>query len=143
MVGSDKSVSSKVEDCEEIALQTVGDSRGFLTVMNFGAEIPFEIQRVYFLHHVPAGESRGQHAHRSMKQVLVCVSGSVEISLFDGLNSRKIILDSPTRGLYIPPMIWRGLSNFSNSCVVLSVVSNIYDEEDYIRDLVDFVAAAK
>lgn len=143
MVGQDESVNSTVEDCEEIALQTEGDSRGFLTVMNFGAEIPFKIQRVYFLHQVPAGESRGQHAHKSMKQVLVCASGSVEIELFDGHNSRKVILGSPTRGLYIPSMIWRGLSNFSNSCVVLSIVSNIYDEGDYIRDLVDFVAAVK
>lgn len=134
---------SRIDHCVDVHLQSIGDTRGSLIVANQGKEIPFNFRRVYFLHQVPPGESRGHHAHRRLEQVLVCVAGAVEVTVDDGTQSRMVPLVEPSTGLYIPPMIWRGLSRFSESAVVLSIVSEKYDEADYIRDYRDFQAEVR
>ncbi|MEZ4859135.1 MAG: FdtA/QdtA family cupin domain-containing protein [Flavobacteriaceae bacterium] len=103
--------------------------------------IPFSIKRVYYLYDVPSNAIRGGHAHKELQQFLVAVSGSFDVVLDDG-NSRKTVhLNRPYLGLYIPPGLWRELENFSSGAVCLSVVSDVYKEEDYIREYQEFIAS--
>ena len=110
------------------------DPRGNLTFIEGDVHIPFSIKRVFYLYDVPTGESRGAHAHRKLHQFLVCLSGSFDVSLDDGVNRTLIHLNRPWQGLYIPPMVWASEINFDAGSVCLVLASARYDEADYIRD---------
>ena len=115
-----------------VDFETMTDGRGELTVIE--SELPFSIQRVYYLYGVPSGQQRGAHAHKELEQIAIPVHGSLEMILDNGETSEKFVLDDPTKGLYIPKLVWRTLQNFSNDAVLLVLASLKYDEEDYFRD---------
>lgn len=127
-----------IDDCRVIELKKISDPRGNLSVVQQYADIPCEIKRVYFLYDVPGGESRADHAHKSMQQLLIAMSGSFDVTVDDGKKSKKYHLNRAYYGLYIPPMIWRGIDNFSSGAVCLAIVNTEYNAEDYIRDYSEF-----
>ncbi len=112
---------------------------GKLTAVHGRSEVPFEIQRVFYLYDLPAGESRGVHAHRELKQLLVCIMGSTDVTLDDGRKKKSLTLNRAHQGLIMPNMIWGGLRNFSSGAVCLILASSPYDEADYIRDYSEFL----
>lgn len=126
-----------------VTLRAIGDERGWLTPVETGRDIPFDVRRVYFIYGTKAGIRRGLHAHRDLEQVAICVAGSCTFLLDDGENKCEILLDSPSKGLYISSMIWREMYNFSEDCVLMVLASRLYDESDYIRDYADFLELAK
>jgi dTDP-4-dehydrorhamnose 3,5-epimerase-like enzyme len=116
-----------------------GDHRGELISLEQHNNIPFEVKRVYYLFNTSEREARGFHAHITLKQVAVCVSGSCRVVLDDGKKKEDVVLDSPFKGLYIDSMIWREMYDFSPDCVLMVIASELYDEEDYIRDYDHFL----
>ncbi len=115
------------------------DGRGNLSVIEKDI-IPFEIQRVYYLYDVPSNSTRGGHAHIELIQCLIALSGSFDVVLDDGKNKKVVTLNRPDIGMLIPTGIWRELENFSSGGVCLSLVSDVYKEEDYIREYSDFLS---
>lgn len=124
--------------CKIINLPKISDRRGNLTFIEEKKHVPFEIKRVYYLYDVPSGESRGGHAHKHLQQFIIAVSGSFDVILDDGFERKRFHLNRPYYGLYICPMIWRELNNFSSGSVCLVLASEPYDEDDYIRDYETF-----
>lgn len=122
-----------------IYLPQVGDRSGHITAVNNGVEIPFEVNRVFYLYDIPGGESRGAHAHKACHQFLIAVSGAFEVLLDDGRTQRQILLNRPYFGLHIPPGIWASEVNFSAGSICLVLASHEYDESDYIRDYSEFL----
>ena len=102
-------------------------------------EIPFDINRIFYLYDIPGGESRGGHAHKECHQFIIAASGSFEVLLDDGKTQRQVMLNRPYHGLYIPPMIWASEVNFSSGSICLVLVSHHYDADDYIRDYEQFI----
>lgn len=129
---------SLVNNCKIVNFPKVTDYRGNLSFIEENKQIPFQIKRVYYLYDVPSGATRGGHAHRALQQVVIALSGSFDVILDDGYQRRKFFLNRPHYGLYIPPKIWRELENFSSNSVALSLVSEVYDESDYVRDYADY-----
>ena len=129
-----------IHDCKIIELPKVYDPRGNLTFIEGGSQIPFDIQRVYYLYDVPGGAERGAHAHRNLHQFIVAMSGSFDVVLNDGVESRRFHLNRSYFGLYVCPMMWRFLDNFSSGSVCMVLASWRYDESDYIRDYDQFLA---
>ncbi len=127
-----------LKNCKIINFPKVTDSRGNLSFIEESKQIPFQMKRVYYLYDVPSGATRGGHAHRGLQQVVIALSGSFDVILDDGYQRRSFFLNRPHYGLYIPPKVWRELENFSSNSVALSLVSEIYDESDYVRDYFDF-----
>lgn len=121
-----------------IDLPKIIDPRGNLSVIE-GNTLPFPIQRVYFLYDVPSGAERGGHAHVEQKEFLVATSGSFDVILNDGFSIEKVTLNKPNQGLLIPQGVWRELKNFSSGAVCLVIASDVYEEQDYIRDFDDFI----
>jgi dTDP-4-dehydrorhamnose 3,5-epimerase-like enzyme len=119
-----------------------GDARGQLSVVEVGGALPFIIRRVYWIHGTRPGVSRGFHAHKKLRQLCVCVAGSVKVSLFDGQREESVVLDSPANGLLIGPGLWREMHDFSPDCVLIIFADTQYDETDYIRDRATFTAYA-
>ena len=115
------------------------DGRGNLSIIEKDI-IPFQIQRVYYLYDVPSNSTRGGHAHKELMQCLIALSGSFYVVLDDGQNKKVVTLNRPDIGLLIPTGIWRELENFSSGGVCLSLVSDVYKEEDYIREYSDFLS---
>lgn len=113
------------------------NGRGNLSVIEKDV-LPFEIKRVYYLYDVPSDSSRGGHAHIELQQFLIALSGSFDVVLNSGVSRRIITLNRPNKGLLIPNGIWRELENFSAGSVCLSLVSDVYKEEDYIRNFDEF-----
>lgn len=113
------------------------DGRGNLSVVEKDL-LPFAIKRVYYLYDVPSSSTRGGHAHKELQQFLIALSGSFDVVLDNGNQRRIITLNRPDRGLLIPNGVWRELENFSSGAVCLSLVSEEYDESDYIREYEDF-----
>jgi hypothetical protein len=130
---------SSVYDCSIIELPVNHHEKGNLTVAENGGNIPFDVRRVYYLYDVPAGESRGGHAHKDLKQLIVAASGSFDVILFDGKIKRAVTLNRPFYGLLVVPGIWRELDDFSSGWVCLVLASHLYDESDYIRAYNDFL----
>ncbi|HID97513.1 MAG TPA: WxcM-like domain-containing protein [Thermodesulfobacteriaceae bacterium] len=125
-----------------IALPKITDTRGNLTFIEGGEHIPFAIKRVYYLYDVPGGEVRGGHAHKRLEQLIIAASGSFDVLLDDGREKKKITLNRPFYGLYIPVMIWRELENFSSGSTCLVLASEHFDESDYFRDYDQFKETA-
>lgn len=130
-------------DCRIIELPQVHDPRGNLTFIEGGRHLPFEIRRVYYLYDVPGGSSRAGHGHRTLQQLVIAMSGSFDIELDDGRERRKYHLNRSHYGLYVGPMIWRYIDNFSSGSVCMVLASDYYDEADYFRRYEDFIAAVK
>jgi len=128
-----------IEKCVLIDLPKITDPRGNLTFIEGGRHIPFEIRRAYYLYDVPGGAERGGHAHKELHQLIIAISGSFDITVDDGRNKKRIHLNRPYYGLYICPMIWRELDNFSSGSVCMVLASNVYDEDDYFRDHENFL----
>ena len=128
-----------VYNCDLIHLNKIGDRNGNITAVNNGNEIPFEVNRVFYLYDIPGGESRGAHAHKECHQFLVAASGSFEVLLDDGTTKRQVLLNRPDIGLHIPPGIWASEINFSSGSICLVLASHIYDESDYIRSYSQFI----
>ena len=129
-----------IKDCELFHLPRVfGERKGNLTYIYGQKHVPFEIKRIYYLYDVPGGAERAGHAHRELQQLLLSVSGSFDILLDDGIQKKKVSLNRPYSGLYIPPYIWRKLDNFSSGSVCLNLASLLFDESDYIRDYDQFI----
>lgn len=128
-------------DCRIIELPKISDPRGNLTFVEGGQHIPFDIQRVYYLYDVPGGAERGGHAHKGLHQLIVAMSGSFDVVLDDGRQKKRFHLNRSYYGLYVCPMIWRELDNFSSGSVCMVLASNRYDEDDYYRDYVEYTAA--
>jgi len=116
-----------------------GDARGALSVAELGGVLPFAVRRVYWIHGTNPGVSRGFHAHRKLRQLCVCVAGSVRLSLFDGHREESVVLDSSAKGLLIGPGLWREMHDFSTDCVLMVFADAEYDEADYIRDREAFI----
>ncbi len=132
----------QLEKCKMIDLPKIGDPRGNLTFIEGGRHVPFDIRRVYYLYDVPGGAERGGHAHKDLHQLIIAMSGSFDVVLDDGKNKRRIHLNRSYNGLYVCPMIWRELDNFSSGSVCMVLASNHYDESDYYRDYQEFLNAA-
>lgn len=123
-----------------VPIPQLEDARGKLTVVEVGGALPFLVRRVYWIHGTAPGVSRGFHAHKKLRQLFVCVAGSVRVSLFDGSREESIVLGSPAQGLLIRPRLWRELHDFSPDCVLMVFADAEYDEGDYIRDREHFIS---
>lgn len=130
-----------LSDCRIIDLPKISDPRGNLTFVEAGRHVPFEIRRVYHLYDVPGGAERGGHAHKKLHQFVIGMSGSFDVVLDDGREKKRFHLNRSYYGLYICPMIWRELDNFSSGSVCMVLASEYYDETDYFRDYSAFLSA--
>ena len=129
-----------VYDCSVIELPRIFHSRqGNLTPVHEYEDIPFKIERIFYLYDIPGGENRGAHAHKECHQFLVAASGSFEILLDDGKNKRTVVLNRPYFGLHLPPGIWAAEQGFSSGAICLVLTSHKYDENDYIRDYKEYL----
>ena len=130
---------STVYDCSIIEIDKHHDEKGNISVIENGKTIPFDVRRVYYLYDIPGGESRGGHAHKELRQLIVAASGSFSVTLDDGNVKRTFNLNHPYQGLLIVPGIWRELDDFSSGSVCLVLASTEYDESDYIRDYSEYI----
>ncbi len=126
-----------------IQLKKIIDPRGNLTVTEEKTDVPFEIRRVYWVYDVPSGESRGGHAHKKCKEVVIALSGSFHVTLDDGQTKETYLLNHPWQGLLIDTGIWRTLDDFSSGAVCLVLASDLFEEEDYIREYEEFIEEVK
>ena len=131
-------MKSSVYECSVIELDKRHRIKGNLTVVENSITVPFETKRIYYLYDVPGGESRGGHAHKQLRQLLIAASGSFDVTLDDGSVKRTFTLNRPYQGLLIVPGIWRELNNFSSGAVCLVLASQYFDEHDYIRSYNEF-----
>lgn len=132
-----------IETCRFIDMPIINDPRGNLSFIEGERHVPFDIKRVYYLYDVPGGAHRGGHAHRKLHQLVIAMSGSFDIVLDDGERTRRYHLNRSYYGLYIAPMMWREMDNFSSGSVCLVLASDYYDESDYFRDHGTFLEAAR
>lgn len=130
-----------VDNCRVIEFPKITDPKGNLTFIEKERHVPFEIKRIFYLYDVPTGESRGAHAHKTLQQVLICLAGSFDVVVDDGLRQKKVHLNRPWRGLYMPPMIWGAEVNFDPGSVCLVLASDLYSEADYYRDYNTYLEA--
>ena len=130
-------------NCKLIDFPKINDPRGNLTFIETQRHVPFEIKRVYYLYDVPGGATRAGHAHKTLQQVLIAISGSFDVVLDDGEDQVRYHLNRSYFGLYIHPLTWRVIDNFSSGAVCLSIVSDPYDESDYYRSYSDFLDAIR
>lgn len=131
-----------LNDCRIIELPKISDPRGNLSVIEGGQHVPFDICRVYYLYDVPGGSDRGSHAHKNLHQFVVAMSGSFDVVLDDGRKKKRFHLNRSYYGLYLCPMMWRDLDNFSSGAVCMVLASAHYNEADYIRNYSEFISIA-
>lgn len=124
---------------KKIIFDIKGDERGSLVALESMKNIPFEIKRVYYISDTKKDVIRGFHAHKQLKQVLICVNGSCKIGLDNGREKEEVLLDKPNEGLYLESGIWRTMYDFSKGAVLLVLASELYDESDYIRNYEKFL----
>lgn len=120
-----------------------GDDRGSLIALESKKEIPFSIKRVYYIFDTLQEVRRGYHAHKNLKQVCICVSGSCKFLLDNGKNKETILLDNKKKALYLEGLIWREMFDFSQDCVLMVLASEHYDESDYLRNYDEFIEAVQ
>lgn len=130
-----------LETCKLINLPKISDPRGNLTFIESGSHVPFDIKRAFYLYDVPGGAERGGHALIKCHQFLIAMSGSFDVILYDGKDNKRVHLNRSYHGLYIPPMIWREMDNFSSGSVCLALASESYNEADYFREYGEFLKA--
>ena len=129
---------STIDDCMLLTLPKNHQLNGNLTSITNSEEVPFDIQRIYYLYDVPGGESRGGHAHKDLYQIMIALSGSFTVTLDDGTAKKSFMLNQPYQGLLIPPGLWRDLDNFSSGSICMVLASELYDEDDYFRNYENF-----
>ena len=129
-----KKSHTTIYDCSVIEFPRIQDRAGNLTPIEGLTNIPFEIERVFYIYDIPGGEDRGAHAHKTCHQILIAASGSFDIHLDDGRNKRTITLNRPYYGLHIPPGMWAAETGFSSGSICLVLTSHKYDPDDYIFD---------
>ena len=134
-------MKTRMDDVRIIDLPRIHDPRGNLTFIEGNSHVPFDIRRVYYLYDVPGGAERGGHAHKNLSQLIIAMSGSFDVVLDDGTEKRRFHLNRSYQGLYVCPMIWRELDNFSSGSVCMVLASNSYDEADYYRDYDEYIEA--
>jgi hypothetical protein len=132
-----------IDKCDLYNLPEVADPRGNLTFIESGRHIPFDIRRVYYLYDIPGGSERGGHAHKVLHEFIIALSGSFDIRLDDGHSKKTVSMNRSYYGLYVCPMIWREIDNFSSGAVCLVLASEYFDESDYYRDYNEFFNAAR
>ena len=130
---------TNLEKCKIIPLPRFSDERGDLTFIEQKNHVPFSIKRIYYLYGIVEGKTRGNHAHKRLEQLLVAISGSFDIILDDGVTKKKFKLNRPYYGLYIAPLLWREMINFSSNAVCMVLASDYYKESDYLREYEDFI----
>jgi dTDP-4-dehydrorhamnose 3,5-epimerase-like enzyme len=123
-----------IKECVVVNFPKIADARGNLSVIEENSQVPFPIKRVFYLYDVPSGATRGGHALKVTKQVIIALSGSFDVVLDDGVVRQIFFLNRPHYGLYIHPGVWRELKNFSSNSIALTLASTIFNEEDYIRN---------
>lgn len=138
-----KSLISRIDQCKIIDLPRINDARGNLSFIEADRHFPLPIKRVYYLYDVPGGAERGGHAHKSLHQLIIAMSGSFDIHLDDGHTKKTFHLNRSYYGLYVCPMIWREINNFSSNSVCMVLASDYFDEEDYYRNYADFLNKVK
>jgi hypothetical protein len=133
-----------VKNSGYIDLKLIRDNRdGNLIILEALRDIPFEIKRLYYITNLENSVSvRGQHAHRKLEQVIICIQGSFTLGLDDGEKQQKILMNKVNTGIRLGKMLWHTMEDFSNGCVLLVVASDYYREEDYIRDYSEFLKLA-
>ncbi|EIF0169634.1 WxcM-like domain-containing protein, partial [Escherichia coli] len=128
---------------EFIPLQKHGDERGMLVALEQAKNIPFEIKRVYYMFGTQGNVRRGYHAHKKIRQVAIPLNGSCRFHLDNGREKIDVVLDDPALGLLIEPGVWHEMYDYSKNCILLVLASDIYDENDYIRNYEDFMRSVK
>jgi hypothetical protein len=131
-------LGANIFNCSVISLPKIDREEGSITIIENEKHIPFSIQRVYYLYDLPGGTSRGGHAHKTLHQLVVAVSGSFNILLDDGVNKKVVTLNRPDYGMLLMPGIWRELFEFSSGAICLVAASGKFDEGDYIRNYEEF-----
>lgn len=133
-----------IKDCKTVELPTFTDDRGALTLVDrqtAEAQLPFIPRRAFWIHHTPHNATRGEHAHRTCWELVVAVSGMFHLTLTDGQTTKDFVLDTPNKGVLIPPMVWCRLWGFAPDTVCLTLASEDYDAEGYINDYKTFISA--
>ena len=123
-----------------VGIRNAPDVNGNLGFIEGGRDVPFQIARAFFVYGVHAGDIRGQHAHKHCHQFLICVHGRVEVTCDDGKEKRTFVLDSPLKGLHIPPSIWAEQRYFSSETMLMVLADRLFEESDYLRDRDAFMA---
>jgi hypothetical protein len=132
-----------IDKCTLYNLPEITDPRGNLTFIESGRHIPFDIRRVYYVYDIPGGSERGGHAHKTLHEFIIALSGSFDVHIDDGHARKTVQMNRSYHGLYLCPMIWREMDNFSSGAVCLVLASDFYDESDYYRDYNRFIADAR
>ena len=132
-----------IEICKLVELPKIGDPRGNLTFIESGKHINFDIKRVFYLYDVPGGAERAGHALKTCQQFLIAMSGSFDVVLDDGHEKKRFHLNRSYTGIYIAPMVWRELDNFSSGSVCMALASTFYDAFDYYRDYKEFLTSVQ
>jgi len=128
-----------VYDCSIIEMPRIENEAGNITAIQGAENLPFDVERVFYLYDIPGGENRGAHAHKECHQFLIAASGSFEVLLDDGKNKRTVLLNRPYYGLHIQPGVWATEQGFSSGSICLVMTSHKYDEADYIRDYEEYL----
>lgn len=129
---------NSVYDCVILPLNKIHNRAGNITIVEGNKNVPFDVKRIYYLYDIPGGEDRGGHAHKELRQLIVAASGSFNVLLDDGLNKKVVTLNRPDYGLLVVPGIWRELMEFSSGAICMVLASEIYKENDYLRDYNSF-----
>jgi hypothetical protein len=131
-----------LNNVNKIKFPVIEDIRGNLAFIQNDI-LPFEFKRIYYLFDVPSNAFRGGHSHIKQEEILVALSGSFEVTVNDGISKKSFLLNKPNIGLHISTGIWRELENFSSGAVCLVIASDVFKEEDYIRDFDEFLMSKK
>lgn len=132
-----------ISKCKIINFPKITDPRGNLTFIEGSRHISFDIKRVYYLYDVPGGAERGGHAHKELQQLIIAMSGSFDVVLDDGFGKWRYHLNRSYYGLYICPMMWREIDNFSSGSVCMVLASTFFEEADYYRNYDEFTKAVQ
>lgn len=131
-------MKTSIYECVILPLNKIHNRAGNITIVEGNKNVPFAVRRIYYLYDIPGGEARGGHGHKGLFQLIIAASGSFDVMLDDGQNKKIVTLNRPDYGLMIVPGIWRELLEFSSGAVCLVLASEVYSEEDYLRDYEDF-----